>query len=325
VPNSVREVLDKSTLPCLIIAYRRIEGVKNILRNLQASGVKRIFLAIDGPRNNIDTAVQQEIVSWANSFALNYGLDLRILCQKKNLGVAVGVISAIDWFFSIESFGVIIEDDLEISEDFLDFVLQSRHQILSNKDVWMISGDQFFPNATDGKSAVFINYPLVWGWATSSAKWQEIKNSILSPRSYSLKLIFSPVLSFWWSGARRVWDGSVDTWDIPLAYEMILNKRLTVTPPLNLIRNFGFDANAAHTLVEKFPLNFPIASFDSNKQSLDFYFSKSDSESMNKRLEKYVFGVSWFHIFSPFKYFLISRKLSGLSLGAKIACSKVQN
>jgi hypothetical protein len=307
-------LLDKSTLPCLVIAYRRIQGVQKIITDLYAMGIKRIYLAIDGPKNDSDSEIQQNMINWTKSFSSNSGLEIEILYQRRNLGVAIGVISAIDWFFSHSSFGVVIEDDLEISDDFLNFVLLAEDKLKSSENIWMISGDQFFPDENGMESAKYINYPLVWGWATSSAKWDEMKRSILSCKPYSFRMISSPVLSFWWSGARRVWDGSVDTWDIPLAFAMISQKKVTVTPPTNLVKNTGFDSNAAHTLTERFPLNLPIVSLGSPQVDLLNNVDQEQFRQNNRQLEKDVFGISWYNILSPLKYFLYFRKHSNTSL-----------
>ena len=213
-----------------------------------------------------------------------------------------------DWYFSKVSFGVVLEDDLEISASFLDFVAHCKARYGHLEDLWMISGDQFFPQTSNHLQAQQIsvsNYPLVWGWASWSEKWSEMRLSILEEKKYSFCYIYSPVKSFWWAGSKRVLGGNVDTWDIPLAFEMERKKKLTFSPPVNLVKNVGFDDAATHTSKDQFPLNLEFHTGAIDYSILEVSENPSSRKRNNKKLQKNVFRVKIKHIFSPIKYYLL--------------------
>ena len=109
-------------LPALIIAFRRLDGVQRLMKSLQEAGVVRVFLTIDGPRTPEDLELQVTIERWATEFASDFDLELRCLRRDSNLGVGKGIVESIDWFFSQVEFGLVLEDDLEISDDFVNYV-----------------------------------------------------------------------------------------------------------------------------------------------------------------------------------------------------------
>jgi hypothetical protein len=290
-----------SDLPALIIAFRRLDGVQRLMESLQQAGVVRIFLTIDGPRTSEDIEIQNSIENWAADFADVFNLEFSCLRRKANLGVGQGILASLDWFFSQVDFGLVLEDDLEISPDLVYFIRQCRDEFALNENLWMISGDQFFPKDFKNSRLAICNYPLVWGWATWAVKWYEMRASIEQRQSYKYRYLFSPVNSFWWTGTKRVELGLVDTWDIPLAFEMRRKGKFTVSPPVNLVRNLGFDQFASHTKRDLFPMNLPVSRLNNELSKVLPIDHGQIPLQLNKKLEKHVFKVRFRHLLSPVK------------------------
>jgi hypothetical protein len=293
-----------SDLPALIITFRRLDGVQRLMKSLQEAGVVRFFLTIDGPRTSKDIEIQDAIENWATEFANEFNLEFSFLRRKSNLGVKRGILDSLDWFFSQIDFGLVLEDDLEISKDLVEFIRQCRDEFRLNENLWMISGDQFFPEDFQGSQLATCNYPLVWGWATWANKWHEMRASIEQQQGYRFRYLFSSVNSFWWTGTKRVEQGLVDTWDIPLAFAMRQKGKLTVSPPVNLVRNLGFDQFASHTTRNLFPMNLPVSSFQSLLYKVPVIDCNHSPLLLNKKLEKQVFKIKLWHLLSPVKLFV---------------------
>ena len=83
---------------------------------------------------------------------------------------------------------------------------------------------------------------------------EEMSSNIESPSLFS----FDPVSNFWQIGALRAKKGLVDAWDIPLAEVMRRLRKLSVVPPVNLVRNVGFSKLASNTKTQNYPLDLPI-------------------------------------------------------------------
>jgi hypothetical protein len=296
-----------SRVPCLLIAFSRLEGISRLLSSLNPSEIEVVYLAIDGPNSEVMRETQAQIINAAESYCAINSLRLVVWQRDENFGVAKSIISAIDWFFTYEEFGIILEDDLLVGEDFFSFVVGNQH-LLENDDVLLISGNQFDHQGMLTQSKNWTTYPLIWGWATSKIKWEEMRYGIIHSKPRLLHRPFSKVENFWRVGTLRVRSRQIDTWDIPLVYFMLQNRKLCLTPEKNLISNLGNDQFASHTEVDSFSLNLPIERLhrsttipEPNVQHIREY---------NLFLEKRVFRIRKRHSFL-YIYFVFSSLFSG--------------
>jgi hypothetical protein len=290
--------------PCLIIAFSRIDGIERLLASLIPSEISEIYLAIDGPTSSQVEKIQTDICRIVRQFSETHNLTLKMWQRSNNLGVAKGVITAIDWFYSNVEFGIILEDDLEVGNDFFAFVNTSRPLFDSIDNALLISGNQFYRSEKSEFSLDWTNYPLIWGWATSRNKWKEMRRGILETQLNLKSDPLNKILNFWRVGALRVRSLKVDTWDIPLANYMITHNKLCLTPKVNLISNCGGDRFASHTNSNVFPLNQPIKSL--NATIVQESPSRNDILHYNKFLEGAVFKIRFRHRFIYAYYLLIN-------------------
>lgn len=282
---------------CLILGYARVEGLLGVLDSAIKAACPRIYISIDG---SIDPSVQENQRSLMRQIRLvseNSTSQIIIRHSQKNFGVAGGVISGIDWFFQNEEFGAILEDDLQVSENFFLFVQKAKELLRENPDYLMISGCRFSP---EGKSISLTNYPLIWGWATSKENWLCMRNAIVHGPSFKGVLDYES--SFWLAGALRVKYGVIDTWDIPLVLNFRQQKKYCLIPPVNLISNVGNDSFAIHTNSDHFPLNHPLGLISSADISL-LTLDTSSSVVENMFLKKFVYRIRYRHIFSVLKFY----------------------
>jgi len=289
-------------LAALIIGYSRPSGIANLLDRLAECGVRNFYIAVDGPRNLKDRLEQEKIRGEIDSRSQN--IDVKVLQWEVNLGAAAGVISAIDWFFSHEKMGIILEDDLEISKDFCTYAKSALDKYLNDNDVWMISGTQHFPNFGDSKKTIWTNYPMIWGWAGWSHKWEVMRTSLLKYKTVRIRNLLNSNYLFWAIGANRALGGKIDAWDIPLAFEFKSQKKLSLLPPVNLISNIGNDEFATNTKIESGFMHQKIQQLGNSFQ----YSEKPLSSTLleyNVFLEKKVFNISKRHILLPYYSFFL--------------------
>jgi len=286
-------------LPVLVIAYSRPEGLSKILQTLLSNGIQRIYIAVDGAKNQRDLTNQKDIESVISNFKQLSGKKIHVLRQKQNLGIAVAIIGAVDWFFANEKRGLILEDDLVVSDQFFKFAKSALEIYENNDEVWMISGTQLFPNSQKVNEVVWSNYPMIWGWASWSAKWYEMRRSLFEKKIIPLSKRADSRYLFWATGANRVLSGKVDTWDIPLACEFLNQNKLCAMPAVNLVSNIGTDSVSTNTKKTERGVGTKIALLDS-----EFIYTYQpeicDIQEYNKLLETQVFNIRFRHVFLPY-------------------------
>jgi hypothetical protein len=273
----------------LIITYARPEGVRRLLHSCVESEIESVYISLDGPKDSKVVSIQTSILQVVSEFSSR--LNISVSRLDSNYGVGVGVIKALDWFFQNVDQGVILEDDLQVSPDFLPFIFSCLEDDSLSGKVKMISGTRVFPTGYNGLSTSY--YPMIWGWGTWARSWQVMRQAIIEPKKLSSKYLLSPEYWFWRIGADRVLNGSVDTWDTPLAYEFFTKKWLCAYPPVNLVSNLGFDAVAAHTTSQIFPLGLPLEEL--LLQNLDLKRIELDT-AYTKKLRNDLFKVRRRHL-----------------------------
>jgi GR25 family glycosyltransferase involved in LPS biosynthesis len=272
------------------VGYARPGRIENLVRECIGLGIREIYIAIDGQKrpdvkmNGVFDEMRQRLSG--------LDVDIQYWFRDTNLATPVSVISAIDWFFLNVSQGIILEDDIEISNNFLIFVEFYLKKYRDEGKVWLISGSQPFPQNTS--NSVISNYPLIWGWATWADRWKVIRAHVLSNEFRITKGVKPSVQGFWAASFYRATRGKVQSWAMPLAAQMRMNSFIGILPAKNLVTNNGADNQAVHTTEDVWPLNLPIDTdmLTCSESTLNQPFSEF---SVDELLEKELFRVKKRH------------------------------
>ena len=314
-------------LAALIIGYSRPSGILNLLNSLISNGVTRVYISIDGPKNARDLKNQKIIQTVIHDYSKDKSIQIKILKQEINLGIAVAVIGAIDWFFTQEDYGLILEDDLLISSDFLKFASLCLDEYANSPNVWMISGSQLLSGLSSKSETVWVNYPMIWGWATWENKWKKMRSSLIENKKTKFSKAFDYRYCYWKVGAKRVLSGKVDTWDTPLAFEFRVQNKFCILPPINLVSNIGFDALASHTIKIENGIGKPIQNVD-EPIILTLEPDIKQVKNFNMKLESEIFHIRYRHLLLPLVAFLFDnfkfpKKMRKDSLITRLSLFKV--
>ena len=281
-------------IPVLILGFRRIIGVIELTSICATVGVKRIYLALDGPKTEEDQDLQKALIREFIQITRHNGIEVEILERDHNLGVAAAIISALDWFFEKERIGIILEDDVRPNLDFFSFASEALEKFEGDADIWMISGNQFFPGLNSQNHVSCTNYPLIWGWATWRDQWLLMRAGLLDAHLHPSTNRFSPIRQFLDVGKRRSLSGYVDSWALPLAQAQYSMNGLTILPPTNLSTNIGADSFAVHTAKQSWHMAHENIELPKN-YVLDLG-NRSEVVKLNNRLiEKFVFKIKFRH------------------------------
>lgn len=287
--------LSKPSIAALIVAYRRSESVLRIIEVLAKSGVTKIYIALDSAQlenalaNNESNALLDSLLRIKE----NLPLEIKIAKHSENVGCSAAVLSACNWFFSNEEYGIILEDDCIPSVDFVTFALSARKIIEQVPNLWMACGTQFAPSHLIGDAWITSRYALIWGWVTSRDKWSLIVDLILNPQTIGASsLVDRCERQYWNAGARRSSVGIVDAWDNILISQMIAKGAEAVLPQASLVSNVGFDAAATHTKNQSQWLSHVPAPFEAPECTPRY------NENVDEWLKKHFYGIKFRHLLS---------------------------
>ena len=291
--------------PILLIVWRRPKETIEVINSLRKIKPKKIFISCDGSRfGNHEEDLKVKRTQEVCKEFINWDCEVKWQISEENLGCKIGVVSAINWFFSNVEEGIILEDDTVAHPDFFAFCQNLLEKYRLDKRVWCISGSNNQDNIIRGEGSYYFGkIPLIWGWATWKNRWNEydidIKDWPHIKSTNMLANIFEDKIEkeYW----INIWDnffknGNPDTWDYSWVLTCLKNNALIAISNENLINNIGFNCDATHTKGEKKSTSilksigdkivhpkFLVCDKKAEKYQFDFYFG-GNSIRVNKNL-----------------------------------------
>ena len=289
----INEVID---LPILIIGFQRVDSLEIVVSKCLRETTSKIFISMDGPptsKSGSTNAARKLVKDFKNAYPDR--ISLRLLSD--NVGSAVNVITALDWFFSNNVKGAVLEDDCIPHKDFFKYSLKAIEFIKDNDSIWFFSGFRPVLKEIEEIEYALCALPLNWGWGTTQNKWIEIRSLLTRRRIESLyrSFMLGPSRVFWNIGYRRIINGWVDAWDTAIAFLMVQQNKFTLLPNCNLVSNVGNDKFALNTKQATVFLNSKTLTWNKKEISIN----GEDSHIMNKIIHKKMVGIKTSHAILP--------------------------
>jgi hypothetical protein len=242
----------------LLLVFNRPNLTKLVFEQIRNAKPARLYIAADGARPDKpgEIARCQEVRQIVSQVDWSCIVETRF--STENLGCKMAVSSAITWFFSKETEGIIIEDDCLPNQDFFDFCDHMLSKYREDQRIGAICGTNLYDlyslrkNKNESDSYYFSTATSVWGWATWKRVWDEYDSTILDwnvlKNNNAFKSNFSARK---WRQIKYIFNSTfsnkIDTWDYQFSFLLLKSNRLSIIPNSNLIENIGFNMNATHT------------------------------------------------------------------------------
>lgn len=240
----------------LLLGFNRPEKMRIFLNALVPTQLKNrnLYVSVDGPRNDLDKALVQEVLKIIYEFAAQHRLPITVWAGKNNLGCKLSVSGAITKVLNQEETIIVLEDDCIPSASFIPFCDTLLERYLNDTSIMHISGSNLKHEPVDiQESYYFSKYPLIWGWATWKRAWKDYDPHVTSwidHKAEFMKLTHFPNTAKNWAlKLQRASDGSLDSWAFQWLYTILMKQGACITPKFNMIKNIGFDQSATHSFV----------------------------------------------------------------------------
>lgn len=255
-------------IPILFIIFNRNEIAMRSFQSIRAVRPEKLYIACDGPRTPEEAAVVENVRASVTG-AVDWDCEVQTLFQSRNLGCGKGVYTAIEWFFSCEGEGIILEDDCVAAPTFFQYAEEMLARYRYDQRVGMVAG--FMPENVKNYhySYLFSRFKSCWGWATWRRAWQNMDMDMSWRKTpYAASVLANSGfqgrdIAKWKFELKCIDNNYVSAWDWQWYFTLAAQNQLCVYPVVNQITNVGNDANATHTSmshVEKptESLSFPL-------------------------------------------------------------------
>jgi hypothetical protein len=282
--------------PVLVIAYNKPDHLFSSLQKLRDAGNRKIYVHLDGPNNSergyeLHAKCRLVIEEFARDFQ-----NVKVRFQDRNLGGKFGVLSAIDWFFAAEDFGIILEEDIDFTDQIFKYTEFAR-TMFGDQDLFALA---FFNPIVESESNFYLNHWLPWGWATTSTQWtaltsssNELRDKVTPCRKEGPASRFA-VRHFLNSIISKVERGQVHTWDAQVHAALINSGKKVLFPRFALTKHLGISIDATHADLTDWWRHISIGQFEAEEPSP---LSDLDNLKFEKvwRMSKMAFMSNVFH------------------------------
>ena len=191
--------------PVLVLAYNRRAVLERTLVRVLAERPSRLYVSVDGPRE--DRADDARRVGAVRRYvhSVRQSHNLEALFLDTNGGVRQGVLEGVDWFFSREESGVVVEDDVLISPGSLQLAGECLEKFGGRKDVGSISLFNPVParrQTHPQRSFRYSSIPSSQYWGSWRERWElthelRLAHEFVEPPDW-LFASGSSSLAWWW-------------------------------------------------------------------------------------------------------------------------------
>ncbi len=237
--------------PIVLFTYNRplhtAQVIKSLLMNSEAPS-SDIIIYSDAPKkkeHEDDVKKTRSIIESVSGFR-----TISVVMRDRNIGLAGNIIEGVTKTVKEYGKAIVLEDDIVVSEYFLDYMNKALDKYRDEKKVWHISGWNY-PISTHGLPELyFMRKMSCWGWATWSDRWEHFKKNpdeLNSTWNKSKKRRFNIDGYYnFWSQIDANNKGLLNTWAIFWYATIFENKGLCLNPSLSYSTNIGTDGTGEH-------------------------------------------------------------------------------
>jgi GT2 family glycosyltransferase len=275
--------------PIIIFTYNRLDHLDTLIRSLEKNNLynkSKILVFSDGPKNDTDIKKIKKIrIHLKKKLIPN---NSEIIERSSNYGLSKNIIGGINHVFKTYDQAIILEDDLEVSPVFLNYMNDALNIYSNSENVASISGYMYpIDPKKFSNNYFFLKLIESWGWGTWKRAWNnfEIDSLKLKKEIDKKKLInefdFQSGISYYKMLNDNI-NGLNDSWAIRWYASTFLKNMITLFPRKSFVKNIGIDnsgENCNYTTVYDSLINLEYEPVKKNNDCNELLLDRSEVKS----------------------------------------------
>lgn len=240
--------------PVALFCYNRLDCLRiTVSTLLENSGSEEtpLFIFSDSWKSEELRPAVEEVRAYLKT--ISGFKELVIVEAQQNKGLARSIIEGVSVVLESYNEVIVLEDDLQTSTNFLEYMNQSLVELKDNRSVLSISGYTIPVAVPPGY--VFDNYytqrASSWGWATWRDRWLKVDWAVSDYveflNSPELRRRFNAMGSDLCMMLDKQMKGHSNSWAIRWVYHQFKTQTYTSFPIRSKVQNIGFGERATHT------------------------------------------------------------------------------
>lgn len=248
--------MNRKLSPVVLFVYNRLQHTKRLLSSLEQSDLcRRTHLFIFADAKGVRTKAEdvEEVQKFVRNYQNNSPFQkVTVVIAKEHKGLAKSVISGVSGVIKRYKKVIVLEDDLIVSQDFLQFMNAALDFYQDDKRIWSIAGHTpQLPALKNYPRDIYLSYRASsWGWATWEDRWKTVDWRVRDYAFFRYNLMKQ--LRFNRGGndlslmLASQMEGKIDSWAIRWCYAQSRQKSYTVYPAVTKVENRGLDGTGTN-------------------------------------------------------------------------------
>lgn len=262
----------------LLVVYNRPEKTRQVFEQIRLARPARLYVVADGPLpgHTEDEERCRQVRGLVEK--PDWDCHFESWFRDENIGCGPSVKEAIDWFFTHEEEGIILEDDTVPDPSFFRFCDEMLDHYRNERHIAFISGTNHqgtvkthVSNPASVASYFFARNKTTWGWATWRRAWELMDYEMTwlqSARAGEIirnMSLLEETSKYWMNAVMSIQQKNVSAWDWQWYFSVAAEDQLVIYPAVNLVSNIGFGPDATHTtgtpdeeVTTRYSIDFPL-------------------------------------------------------------------
>ena len=238
--------MTNNKISVLFLIFRREDVAIESFQAIKQYKPTQLYIAADGPRKH--KSEEKELCENTRNAVLNmidWECEVHTLFRDENLGCANAVYGGISWFFEKEEYGVIVEDDCVLHQDFYRLCEELLPYYKNEVQVMQICAHNTCGSEVISNEYVFARNAFIWGWATWRRAWDKMDMSMSKWPEYSFRSLLKEYgffqacfRQFYWHKAYTHLN-TLQSWATRWNFSVLSNDGLCISTKANLSVNTG--------------------------------------------------------------------------------------
>ncbi|SOD18652.1 glycosyltransferase [Pedobacter xixiisoli] len=242
--------------PIVLFVYNRPQHTLKVLEALSKNPLAQqsaLYIFADGAKPNATEEQLAKITETRQAIkSKDWCKEIHIVSQEKNIGLAASILSGVGKIIDKHGRVIVLEDDVEVSPYFLNYMNQALELYRDDEKAMHISS--FVPvgiGAEKLPDTYFLRCMSCWGWATWARAW---KKNVTDSNELYLRLKKEKAFNKFTMNNRLSVikdlklniENKTKTWAVNWHASIFLHQGLCLYPKQALSAQIGLDASGMH-------------------------------------------------------------------------------
>jgi len=240
--------------PICLFVYNRPDHTKRVLHALKQNKLSDesiLYIFSDGSPEKSSISEKERILNVRQIIRDEKWCKTVIIEEiDSNNGLVDSIIKGVSKVIQKHGKIIVLEDDIVVSEYFLQYMNDALVKYADIEKVKQISGFSYpISEIPKQHSCYFLPITSTWGWATWSSVWNEID---FECKAFNPKTLDTFLFNFYGSYnyskllKKQMVGGRAESWGIKFYFNVFIQNGLVLYPDISLVQNIGWDNSGNH-------------------------------------------------------------------------------